>query len=773
MSDMRLAAAAMSKKSTTSPLTLLGLGLALAAACTGEGPEIAKQRYLESGNEYFEQQRYEEAIVQYRNAIAQDNRFGEARRQMAAALFRTGNLRGGVRQQIRAADLLPDDVELQVSAAAMLLNARQYDDAEARARRALSVDPSNIDAQIVLGNALAGLQDLDGAVAQLEEAIEIDPQQARSYASLGALQAARGDTEQAEAAFEKAVAVEPENAGAQLAQANYYWASGRLDDAETSINQALELDPTNVLANRAAASLYITTNRAAEAEAPLIVLAAENPDALGPKTKLAQYYLSVNRLDDARAQLVLVADRPEGWGMATAQLARIDYAEGNEVAAHNLIDQVIFQQPNNVAAHLVKARFLIAEANYDAALEVAEAAIAADPQAANGYYTVGAIYTRQRRYLDAIDAYSQVVRRNPSATGAQLELSRLHLAAGNADVSAEFSEDVLSAAPGNPPARLALALGLMARDEMDRARSLLDELATQFPNAPEVHAQYGRYHLIRKDRRAARRSFDRALALDEGSLHALAGLVTLAIGDGDPAQATRLVEPRLTVQPENTALLLLAARAYAANGDLAAAETALRTSLTVDPSTLDAYSMLGQIYVAQGKIDEARAEFEALATRQPRTIGALTMVGILDEVQGRITDAMRRYEEVLERDPLAAVAANNLAWHYSADDSYLHRALELAQIAKAELPERHEVNDTLGWVYYRMDRPDRAIRSFEDSVRQAPDNASYHYHLGMAHYRAEDWAASEESLSRALELSDGFDGADEARRTLSEIRAGE
>ena len=269
-----------------------------------------------------------------------------------------------------------------------------------------------------------------------------------------------------------------------------------------------------------------------------------------------------------------------------------------------------------------------------------------------------------------------------------------------------------------------------------------------------------------------RETFEQAHELDANSLEALGGLAALDVQAGRTADARRRIDRQLANAPDNTGLLVLAARAYASDQDLEAAEEALRTAVQIDPSALDAYGMLGQLYVVQGKLEEAKTEFELLAQRQPRQIGALTLVGIILEMQGRVGDAMRRYEEVLERDPRAAVAANNLAWHYSSGEANLNLALELAQIAKEELPNRHEVNDTLGWVYYRMDLAASAIPPLEEAVEQQPENASYRFHLGMAQFETNDWARGELSLAQALSLSSEFEGADEARETLALIRSG-
>src|SRR5688572_8295474 len=55
----------------------------LSAIACGKDPEIAKAEYLRSGDSYFTQQKYKEAALEYRNAIQQDPRFGEARLKLA------------------------------------------------------------------------------------------------------------------------------------------------------------------------------------------------------------------------------------------------------------------------------------------------------------------------------------------------------------------------------------------------------------------------------------------------------------------------------------------------------------------------------------------------------------------------------------------------------------------------------------------------------------------------------------------------------------------
>jgi len=121
----------------------------------------------------------------------------------------------------------------------------------------------------------------------------------------------------------------------------------------------------------------------------------------------------------------------------------------------------------------------------------------------------------------------------------------------------------------------------------------------------------------------------------------------------------------------------------------------------------------------------------------------------------------------LQIDPEAAVAANNLAWIYVQRGGNLDVAMQLAQIAQKRLPEVAEVEDTLGFIYYKKNLVPLAIELLNASRAKDPKNALYEYHLGLAYTSAGDVARARGSLARALALKPDFDGAAEAKTLLA------
>src|SRR3954466_7146082 len=203
-----------------SRLTLLVFGLtcALLAGCS-KNPEKAKAEAFQSGNKYFQAQQYKEAIVEYRRAMQLDPKFGEARAKLGEAYLKTNDIAGAYRETVRAADLLPNNDEVQIRAANLLLAAGKFEAAKTRADHVLSKSPQNVDALVVRGNALAGLKDLDGALTELEKAAEADPKRGLIQSNIGAIQMAKGAPVEAEAAFKAATEAAPQSTPARVAYA--------------------------------------------------------------------------------------------------------------------------------------------------------------------------------------------------------------------------------------------------------------------------------------------------------------------------------------------------------------------------------------------------------------------------------------------------------------------------------------------------------------------------------------------------------------------------
>jgi tetratricopeptide (TPR) repeat protein len=738
---------------------------AFVVAGCGRNPEARKQRFLESGNQYFAKGQIGEAVIEFRNAVQIDGRFGQARLRLAESYERLGNRQQALEEFVRAADLLPDDPDVQVAAGNYLLAARRFDEAKMRAEAALAKNANNATAQVLLGNALAGQKDFDGAVTEFEEAIRLDPTRAATYTNLGILESSRGRPAAAEQAFQRAVSLDPKSLPARLALANHYWASGRVADAESSLQQAIKLDPSSEIANRALVVFLIASGRTAEAE-PFVRTLRKGGSL---PFALADFYLVQNRLGDAISELESLRSHDELSSSAGRRLAQAYVLRGDFTSAERVTKELLGRDAHDSDALLLQAELLTRQGKRDEALEQIRSAVRVNASSIRAQFALGQALVARGETDLARQAFNEVLRLNPRATQAQVAISQIDLRGGRITESVQAAREAVRSEPDSLDAQLALVRGLVASREFDGAEKGLTPLLEKHPSSAALLVQRGLIAVGRKNITRARETFEQALRAEPGSAAALGGLVSLDIAAGKADTAMARVRAHLRTQPRTPEMLVVAARTAASARDLPAAEQYLRDAVQTDPNLLAGYVMLAQVYFAERRLNEARVEFEAVAAKQEKPVAAATMLGIIAQMQGDVALARRRFQQAIDLAPRAAVASNNLAWIYAEEGTNLDIALQLAQSAVQVAPRLPQVHDTLGWIYFKKQMPDRAVASFRESVKLAPESAIYQYHLGLALHGTGDVAQARQFLRRALTLPGDFSELDEAKRLLAEL----
>ena len=86
---------------------LLGGG-AVAYFHMGETPEARRDRYLTKARDYVKQEKTNEAVIEFRNAIKSDPASASARYELAMAFRKRGEYKPAYQELVRATNLKPD-----------------------------------------------------------------------------------------------------------------------------------------------------------------------------------------------------------------------------------------------------------------------------------------------------------------------------------------------------------------------------------------------------------------------------------------------------------------------------------------------------------------------------------------------------------------------------------------------------------------------------------------------------------------------------------------
>jgi Flp pilus assembly protein TadD len=96
-------------------------------------------------------------------------------------------------------------------------------------------------------------------------------------------------------------------------------------------------------------------------------------------------------------------------------------------------------------------------------------------------------------------------------------------------------------------------------------------------------------------------------------------------------------------------------------------------------------------------------------------------------------------------------------------------ALSLAQKVKQKMPHSPLAANTLGWAYYKLGSFGSAVSELQESVKGAPNNAMFAFHLGIAYLADRQLDAARRTLQKALQDDPRSPFAASIKETLAKI----
>jgi tetratricopeptide (TPR) repeat protein len=805
----------------------LALAAMLFAAVGCQDDEAKLADFLARGQVALDAEEYEEAVIEYRNALQIDPNNGAAHFALARSYTALQKLKEAYWELHETVRLDPENIDARVSFAQFSQLARDYEEVLIQCEEILAIQPERASAFTLRGEAYSALERYDEAEAAFESAIENSLEENRSlhlenmvrfqnrrgnyagarpyldrqielapsmraYASLGRLLTRDGEIEAAEAAMKMSLSLAKSQKDiAYRNLAGFYFNLDRIDDAIETLQQGIDnvekgrLDLIYLLAR-----FHSSQGNSEAADLMVAQATLEAPDDPEPWLVLSSYRTregdSAGALEAVEKAIAVAPEDTVALLRKAELLAENGYrgkSDEDISSAKEIVIEILSREPSNARALFVRGKIEMAELDPRAAAQTLRSALDVEPEFAPARFVLGSALMLIGDQNGARAELARTIELDPGLLEARRSLSRIHGALGEHEYAIEQGRMYLRERPEDVRTRILVAQSLVHLGKAEEAFAELEVIPDESRDADSWYAM-GRLFMAQGKAEEAREALLEANAQRPNMPDILRSLLRVEAPAGKFGAAADRVRAAVKAQPENARLALLEGRIELIEGNADAAEAAFQRSVELDPDDATAYQQLAQFYRMTGRLEESIATHEKSIEQNPNSARSHERLAMLHEASGDVDKATEYYERAIALDSSLGEAKNNLAYLLAERGDDLDRALDLAQEAKALLPDSPNAADTLGWVLYKRGIPSAAIGYLREAISGFAGEGNeealgvVRHHLAMAYEANEQDTEALQALDAAIasadriEESGGKPGwADEVREMAQRLRS--
>ena len=772
------------------------------AGCTN--PEKAKADHLAKGEAYLKDSKFQEATLEFRNALQFDDKLAAGHWGLARAFEGLERYPEMLEELRKTVSLDQNNLDARIKLGNYYLGGSRgradvIAESERLAKEILAKDANNIEGHILMGSVLFAQNQKDKAFDELNHAIQLDPNRVESYLSMAKFYIANSEPVKAEELFKRAIQINGNSSLAHTEFGKFLAQSNRSAEAESELRKAVEVGPTDRNARYMLASYYLVTRQLDKAEESYKAVASLEPDKPESQAVLADFYSAVNRNDDAVRIYQEILSKSPDYLMGRYRLAEIMLTKGDAQGASAQIEEALKKDSHDRQALLLRARMKAQGNQTDklkSAIEDLKEVLRQEPNSRPGLYFMAQV-NYSLGLIDQARAFAADLEKNyPDYLPAKLMQLQIAVTSGDNKGASALANELLARLDKTAPDRdnspqllaeirektyLTRGTALLQLKNTAGARKDFEAARDIAPKDPVVYNSLALAAVADNKIDEAISSFESALNVDGTNFDALNGLITLYAKSQQLDKAHARIDQALNAYPNVAALHYLKAQVYGYQQNVPSVEAELNRALELDPNYLAAYSALAALYINSKQEDRAIAQYQKIISLRPDNATPYTLVGILEDQRKNYDVAAENYRKALDKDPNAVIAANNLAWLYATTGKgNLDEALRLAQGVVQKNPNVAGFIDTLGWVYYKKSLHTAAVEQLRNAVAineaqaraaNVAPSAAYHYHLGMALKEKGDKEESRRELEIAIKLSEKapFADVDDAKKALASL----
>jgi protein O-mannosyl-transferase len=373
---------------------------------------------------WSQSRQYQSDEVLYRSTIALNPACWMAHNNLGNVLQRQGRFDEAVVEHREALRHKRDYAEACNNLGTALQGLNQSEAAVAQFQAALRIDPNFAGAHLNLGNALQGQGKIAEAVEQYRMALRFEPESVQAQGNLGAALTRLGQSEEAVVHLQEAIRLQPRYAIAYNNLGKVFQKMGRFEEAVTQHEKALRIDPKMTEAYAGLGAALQQLGRAEEALAVQKDALRMRPDSAEACIDLGNAYLRMGRFEEAVKQYETALRIRPGFAVAHFNLGNAMQAQGRSEESAQQYLLAIQLMPDLGEAHYNLGQLMQRLGRLDEAVTQFKEAVRCSPASADAQNNLG-VTLAMRGSLDlALPHFKEAVRLKPDFSDAKANLAR-------------------------------------------------------------------------------------------------------------------------------------------------------------------------------------------------------------------------------------------------------------------------------------------------------------------------------------------------------------
>lgn len=479
----------------------------------------------------------------------------------------------------------------------------------------------------------------------------------------------------------------------------------------------------------------------------------------------------------------LICDENAGYVREKLPVLMLKMGEFDKAATW--LEQAIDDHPKDDTYRLFLANLYIQQENVEDAIRLYGEVLEKDPDNEGVHLRLGLLYSHLEQYDTAEAIFNEMLKKNENSYFTHLSLARLLKQIKKHQDAAQAYEKGLAL---NWSKELAYELGhfyvtqemyndalrvyttITENDEFDeraalsriqvlldleRSEESLDELnilRTHSKNPANIDLIISKVLLQNNDADEARAILIR-LTQESEDPEPLYMLALLAFQEEDYETSLKYLS-RIDKDAEQfEEAIYLQTRVYQKQGDIDLAINSLKKHISSESSRSPLfYALLSSLYQEKGQNPAATTLMKEAISLYPENHQLFFEYGLLLEKNGLTEEAIVQMKQVLELQPDHAEALNFVGYTWADKNMNLEQALEYISKAVELKPNNGFILDSLGWVYYRLGKFNRAATELERSLELEPGDPHIYEHLGDVYIALEKQSDALKAYRKAFQM---------------------